>query len=731
MNKKLAIGILIFGVFMVSAFTPAVGQSQYDPVKNPGVYVREVADLSYSALDPATNYESGGSGLNSMVCETLYDYVGDSLTELAPALAAADPVVSSDGLQYNVTLKQGVKFHDGIEFNAWVYKYSIDRVLLMNDHNSASFLMSMIKGGEALLAFDLNASGSEVTDYFALDGVKVLSDYEIQFNLDYPYSAFWPAMTYQVACAVSPLFVTSTIPSDYVASPADDTYGMIDLAVWFPELSGNYTKLGLANGHDHFNSGVVPNAAEGDDNQHDGYIDAQVGTGPWILTSKDATAMTLDRNMDWWALDPSYGSDYVEPTHVVDKMLLKANADGSTRALALKEGDADSVQIDSEFVDEFLNPDGTTRLPQVLAYKYSTLNIGFWGFNQAPGADLDPGAITKASSSKAIWNDQAAMNASGLVGYNHLKNSDGSERHPDITNPFTALNFRKAFALAFDYDAYIDTALNGFAFRLEGLIPVGLLGHQTDLLSSGLIPDYDPDTAKALFEEVGWEGTIDIAYNSASSARKVAANLLQSSINDLDVGITITVNEMLWATFLLRYYTVPMFLLGWAPDFADPDNYMTPFVHSTKGYYSARISYYNTEWDDKLEAATAETDPIARAALYRVLEQQIANETIFMYTNQATATTTIHYWWHGWENSGSENPMRNFRRIHYMEKYPSALPEVLVTTQVSVTTAAVTDTAVVTQVVTATAQGTPGFELVALISGLAIVAIVAIRKRRN
>jgi ABC-type transport system substrate-binding protein len=287
MNKKLAIGVLVLGVFMVSALTPAVTGQTPNPVKNPGVYIRENHDLSYSALDPATNYESGGSGLNSMICETLYDYNGDSLTDLQPALAAAQPVVSSDGMQYNVTLKQGVMFTDGVEFNAWVYKYSIDRVLLVNDHNSAGFLYAMIAGAEQLISnSNLNASDTEVDAYLASNGVVVLSDYEIQFNLDYPYSAFWPAMSYQAACAVSPLFVTSTIPSDYVANEADDTYGMIDLANWFPELSGDYTKLGLSGTHDSANSGVVPSAPEGEDNQHDGYIDGQVGTGPWKLTTK-------------------------------------------------------------------------------------------------------------------------------------------------------------------------------------------------------------------------------------------------------------------------------------------------------------------------------------------------------------------------------------------------------------------------------------------------------------
>jgi ABC-type transport system substrate-binding protein len=243
------------------------------------------------------------------------------------------PVVSADGLQYNVTLKEGVMFHDGIEFNAWVYKYSIDRVLLMNDHNSAGFLMAMIAGAEDLISEgNLNASSQNVTDYFNAGGVKVLSDYMIQFNLDYAYSAFWPAMSYQVACAVSPLFVTSNIPADYVADKTNDGYGMVDLADWFPELSGDYTKLGLSATHDSKNSGVVPSSPEGEDNQHDGYIDKQIGTGPWVLTSKTQEVIQLDRNEDWWSLDASYNSGYVEPADVVDQILIKAVADPATRA---------------------------------------------------------------------------------------------------------------------------------------------------------------------------------------------------------------------------------------------------------------------------------------------------------------------------------------------------------------------------------------------------------------
>jgi peptide/nickel transport system substrate-binding protein len=45
--------------------------------------------------------------------------------------------VSSDGLQYTFTLRQGVKYDDGTEFNATHVKYTFDRAIGMQDPNGA------------------------------------------------------------------------------------------------------------------------------------------------------------------------------------------------------------------------------------------------------------------------------------------------------------------------------------------------------------------------------------------------------------------------------------------------------------------------------------------------------------------------------------------------------------------------------------------------------------------
>ncbi|MBA2555184.1 MAG: ABC transporter substrate-binding protein, partial [Geodermatophilaceae bacterium] len=48
-------------------------------------------------------------------------------TELVPALATELPSISDDGLSYTFPLREGVKFHDGTDFNAEAVCFNFDR----------------------------------------------------------------------------------------------------------------------------------------------------------------------------------------------------------------------------------------------------------------------------------------------------------------------------------------------------------------------------------------------------------------------------------------------------------------------------------------------------------------------------------------------------------------------------------------------------------------------------
>lgn len=78
------------------------------------------------SLDPATTSDLV-STITQHVFETLYTYDGN--WKVAPLLATAYPEVSSDGLTYTITLRNGVKFHNGSPMTAADVVASLQRWL--------------------------------------------------------------------------------------------------------------------------------------------------------------------------------------------------------------------------------------------------------------------------------------------------------------------------------------------------------------------------------------------------------------------------------------------------------------------------------------------------------------------------------------------------------------------------------------------------------------------------
>jgi len=87
----------------------------------------------FGTIDPArgTDYTESYAMLN------LYDALvfPASTGEIEPKLAESW-TISSDGLGYTFFLRQGVKFHDDTELTAEDVKYSVDRMLALQDGNS-------------------------------------------------------------------------------------------------------------------------------------------------------------------------------------------------------------------------------------------------------------------------------------------------------------------------------------------------------------------------------------------------------------------------------------------------------------------------------------------------------------------------------------------------------------------------------------------------------------------
>ncbi|MHB1135844.1 MAG: ABC transporter substrate-binding protein [Coriobacteriia bacterium] len=97
-------------------------------------------------LDPARIDDLESAKPIGNIYEGLTKYAADS-TEIEPSLAESWEI-SDDGLSYTFKLREGVKFHDGTDFNAEAVKFNIDRQLpplVDDDMPYASFTFGTVK----------------------------------------------------------------------------------------------------------------------------------------------------------------------------------------------------------------------------------------------------------------------------------------------------------------------------------------------------------------------------------------------------------------------------------------------------------------------------------------------------------------------------------------------------------------------------------------------------------
>ena len=85
----------------------------------------------------------------------------------------------------------------------------------------------------------------------------------------------------------------------------------------------------------------------------------------------------------------------------------------------------------------------------------------------------------------------------------------------------------------------------------------------------------------------------------------------------------------------VRGKVLPIFFLGWAPDYADPDNYVNPFIHQN-GTYAKRCGIINQTITDKVEEAAFELNETLRIQLYEEISMEVYENAFYVWTVQAT-----------------------------------------------------------------------------------------------
>nr|NIV31820.1 peptide ABC transporter substrate-binding protein [Anaerolineae bacterium] len=170
------------------------------------------------------------------------------------------------------------------------------------------------------------------------------------------------------------------------------------------------------------------------------------------------------------------------------------------------------------------------------------------------------------------------------------------------TPPFDQKEVRQAIAAASDRDAIVTTAFQGTHAPLFSMVPMGMWSHKDSF------GERDLDKAKELLTGAGYSEdnklVMDLWWTPTHYGPTEAdvATVLKDNLEETGL-IEVNLQNTEWATYkeYMNAGSMPVFLLGWYPDYLDPDNYTWSFAHSSAAD-DIGIFYASDEMDALLEA---------------------------------------------------------------------------------------------------------------------------------
>jgi peptide/nickel transport system substrate-binding protein len=310
-----------------------------------------------------------------------------------------------------------------------------------------------------------------------------------------------------------------------------------------------------------------------------------VGLGPYKVTSfKRDQEIVLDANPNFYGEKPQN-----------DRVVIRYFADATTMRLALEKGEVD-------FVFKTLNPSDIKDLEKsskVLTIKAQGPYIRYICFL----TDTPP------------WNDKV---------------------------------LRQAVAAAVNRSQLIEKVFLGQNAPLYSMVPNGMWSH-TNAFRAVYGADGNLKMARELLASRGYTKsnplTFDFWYTPShyGDTEVDIAAVLKNQLEATGV-MKVNVKSAEWAAYRDNWSNkvMPVWLLGWYPDYIDPDNYTAAFA-GTAGSKGLGIHFSNPKWDAKFVEGQTVTDMEKRAIIYQDIQQWWTDEvptcplfqgTLYLFTQK-------------------------------------------------------------------------------------------------
>lgn len=303
----------------------------------------------------------------------------------------------------------------------------------------------------------------------------------------------------------------------------------------------------------------------------DAYLnDHAIGTGPFKLVKfTHGISTKMVRNDDYWK----------KGVPIFPKMTIRYIPEPSTRLAEVISGGVDCAQINPDQIPS-IKKSKTTKLVET-----PILRIYFWQFDSIGRAAKTPEALKDPRVRRAIWH-------------------------------------------AIDRKAIIDNVLGGHADLID--IPLNPMHFAADTTIEGYA--YDPDKAKALLKEAGYEGggftltlwTVATVYKQVNEA---AAGYLKK------VGIDAPIRDYSGrygelSKLCISGKTDGAYTMSWGSyNIFDPDSIWSYFFMSPEGPFNYTNDDQLNQW---MHEARATVDQAKRKELYRKCQQRINEQAYWI-----------------------------------------------------------------------------------------------------
>ncbi len=329
------------------------------------------------------------------------------------------------------------------------------------------------------------------------------------------------------------------------------------------------------------------------------------GTGPFMLELwEPGVQIWLIRNDNYWSTPASF-----------ERVLTKIVDEWSTRKLMLELGDADCIFVPSAGIQEI------KEIPGILVYEGVPTLINQAFFFQF---DIDPNST--------------------LIGSGQL---DGNGIPVDF---FTDIDVRKGFAYAFDWDTYVDQGLTGYGQQISSPIVEAIPYYRSNWPSYELDLVQAEEHLKAAWDGLLWETGFEmtLVYASGDISGKIACEILQNNLFEINPLFTVNLQLMGWPTILndMALGRLPMYLNGWQADYADPHNFVFPYMHS-RGTFAQAQRYSNEVVDDLIEQAISSSSHSERQTLYDEIAELYYDEVPSFMLSQLLGVLFFRDWIQG------------------------------------------------------------------------------------